>query len=504
MHSDQSLFDCLVAARRAPGIAMIPESLLCAIEALSPQAIVGRASRGAISDGVELDTETNTRRASRYLADEAPKAVEGDGGDDTTFRVAARVKDFGVSETVALELMLEHWNDNCAPPWEPTELEVKIRNAYRYGVLPAGVADPTAEFEPVDLRPTLTGPQLSRGKRLTLEFAGDIQPRFDRPEVVADLLDAEAVSVLYGPSNSGKTFLALDLALHVADGRDWFGRKVRQGGVLYLAAEGAEGVRRRFDAFVSHYRVERSSLPFALLPAAVNLLDKKARQALDETVDAFRSRFGVGPTLVVIDTLARAMPGADENSGEAMGSLIEAVDALRRATGGHVLLVHHTGKDKAKGARGHSSLRAAVDTEIEVGDRGVARVTKQRDKELGAPIGFTLEPLTIGHTVEGREVTSCVVKPRSVNASEEFEPVPPQPGTHAHTAFGVLRRLVAGEGEHAVVPGVVGPVVAVGGDRWREECSSAGLNDRAVRRARGDLQGRGLIGCDVTRVWLLP
>lgn len=96
-----------------------------------------------------VDTDRARRRAIDYLVNEAPKAVEGDAGDTTTYKVAARLKDFGCDLRTATELLIEHWNDGCSPPWRPEELQTKVENAYRYGVDPIGAAAPEAQFAPV-------------------------------------------------------------------------------------------------------------------------------------------------------------------------------------------------------------------------------------------------------------------------------------------------------------------------------------------------------------------
>ena len=91
-----------------------------------------------------------------------------------------------------------------------------------------------------------------------------------------------------------------------------------------------------------------------------------------------------------------------------MGAFIRNVDRIRSATKAHVLTVHHTGKDEARGSRGHSSLPAAVDTEIKVADKKII-TTKQRDMDKAAPIGFDVKTVEVGRDGSGRPVTSLVV-----------------------------------------------------------------------------------------------
>jgi hypothetical protein len=109
----------------------------------------GRAVEKGVQDEiVDVNPERAAARAKLYLESAAP-AIEGEGGDETTYKVAAKLKDFGVDPATALELMLEDWNERCEPPWAPEELRKKIDNAYQYGVNVPGVADPAADFKPI-------------------------------------------------------------------------------------------------------------------------------------------------------------------------------------------------------------------------------------------------------------------------------------------------------------------------------------------------------------------
>lgn len=241
----------------------------------------------------------------------------------------------------------------------------------------------------------------------------DATASLDADDFVEGVLTRGAMSVLYGESNCGKTFFALDLALHVAAGRRWRDREADQGFVLYLALEGTRGILNRVAAYKAEHGLDDAGLPFAIATISVNLLDPEADAgAVIATIKALAETMGVKPILIVVDTLARAMAGGNENAGEDMGALVINGDAIRRESGAHVMWIHHSGKDTAKGARGHSSLRAATDTEIEVvaltGAR-TATVTKQRDMECVGSFGFTLKVVDLGKNQRGKPVTSCVV-----------------------------------------------------------------------------------------------
>src|SRR5262249_54953770 len=120
-----------------------------------------------------------------------------------------------------------------------------------------------------------------------------------------------------------------------------------------------------------------------------------------------------GASIVVVDTLAQATPGANENAGEDMGRVLANCKAIRRATGATVLLIHHAGKDLSRGARGWSGLRAAADAEIEISrlddSNRLATITKQKDGTDGAKYPFKLAVVPLGEDADGEVIDSCVV-----------------------------------------------------------------------------------------------
>lgn len=232
-------------------------------------------------------------------------------------------------------------------------------------------------------------------------------------DFVENILTNGSMSVVYGPSNCGKTFFILDLALHVAWGVEWRGHEVDQGAIVYLSLEGAQGVRNRISAFRKHHGID--ALPFVAMPKPVDLLSSQADvSAVIQLVHHVAAETGLPVRMVIIDTLSRAMAGGNENSPEDMTALIGNCDRIRDETGSHLCVVHHSGKDEARGARGHSSLRAATDTELEIKrdpnlTRSTVRVAKQRDLEAADPFNFTLKSVALGVNRRGKDVTSCVV-----------------------------------------------------------------------------------------------
>lgn len=246
-------------------------------------------------------------------------------------------------------------------------------------------------------------------------WADDVGPMLETADFVTGFLCKGAMSVVYGPANCGKSFLALDLAFHVATGRKWFDREVEQGVAVYLALEGVSGITNRIAAIRQRHGDNSKHAPFAVIPASIDLVDGLDTKRLIETIKIIGNAAKAPIQLVVVDTLSRAFGGKDENHSTDMGMFVKSVGGIINETGAHVMLIHHSGKDVDKGARGHSLLRAAADTEVEVTrseQTGVvtARVTKQRDLPAEGEFGFTLMEVELGLDRRGRQVTSCVVE----------------------------------------------------------------------------------------------
>lgn len=213
------------------------------------------------------------------------------------------------------------------------------------------------------------------------------------------------LGVVYGASGTGKTFLMFDLAACIALGIPWRGNKVKQGNVLYICAEGAQFFRNRILAYEKHFNVE--NIPVHVMEGGANFL-KSAD--VNDVISAIKAWGNI--SVIIVDTYSRIMPGGDENSGVDAGRVVANCARITRETGAMIILVHHSGKDASKGARGHSSLRAAADFELEVIRNGDARsvtCSKMKDGEDGLEYGFKLILVPVGNDEDGDVVTSCVL-----------------------------------------------------------------------------------------------
>lgn len=263
-------------------------------------------------------------------------------------------------------------------------------------------------------------PEEGRKPRFQVEPLEQFVQRPAPSWIVKGVIPAADLIVLFGESGAGKSFMALDLAAAIARGTEWRGRRVRQGKVVYIAAEGAGGFRNRVVAYCREHQLEPAAVPISVIAGAPNLLQRE--DALDVAADIVQAG---GADLIIVDTFAQVTPGANENAAEDMGLALGHCRGLRRATGAPVLLVHHSGKDQARGARGWSGLKAAADAEIEVlrtpGGRFM-RTSKQKDGEDGLEWGFDLKVVSLGFDADGDEITSCVAVEAAVPVVRRIGP----------------------------------------------------------------------------------
>lgn len=247
-----------------------------------------------------------------------------------------------------------------------------------------------------------------RGRLLSRKELDMLTP----PEwIIPGILPGDAVSMIYGKEKIGKSLWEGDVALHVATGLDWHGHAVRQGPVVYVAAEGASGYLQRVRAWEAHHGLSaEDTAAFYLWPEPVNLYDTKSvREFLDELAAR-----GIRPVLIIIDTLGRSMDGAKENDNSDMNVIIGAADTIRRETGGAaVQFVHHSGNNGL--FRGASALRGGVAM--------YAKMTREGDTLTltcgGMKDAAPFEPITLTlHAVEGSLV------PVGENDTQHTQPAP--------------------------------------------------------------------------------
>jgi len=318
---------------------------------------------------------------------------------------------------------------------------------------------------------------------------------------VRGVLPAHGLASVYGPSGSGKSFLVLDAAAAIADGAEWFGYRVKRAPVVYCALEGEAGFRVRVAAW-EEAKGRRLPAGLRLVLQSFKLTDPQDVADLAAAV----LTAGAG-AVVILDTLNRAAPEADENASADMGRILEAAKELQRLTGGLVLVVHHTGKDATRGLRGHSSLFAALDAAVEVtreGDRREWKVAKAKDGQDGAGHPFRLDVVDLGEDDEGETVTSCVIAPDE-SPQDVTRSRLPKGGNQKVVldALGELLRKSATFGRAGAPP--VRPCVqlepAVEAIAPRLTCEPKRQKER-VRQALTGLTASGVVTCREGWLWL--
>lgn len=287
--------------------------------------------------------------------------------------------------------------------------------------LPAGgtpeklydLASKAEAFEPSEYK--------SRFGAVTWEHLDDAGPTHE--DLIKGVLTRGELSLLLGESQSGKSFVAIDISMCVARGIPWNNKKVRGGAVIYQAGESAVGVRRlRLPAYRQHYNVAQERLPFVLLQNPLDLYKSdEDTDALIEECLHWARRAPVPLELIVIDTFNKATPGANENDGKDMGTVLARCDRIRRQTGAHVMLVHHLNAGGTK-ARGHTSLYANVENVLlchikpdshDADGRKLREVVlaKQKDGEDGATFPFVLAGISIGVDADNDPKMGAIVVP---------------------------------------------------------------------------------------------
>jgi hypothetical protein len=248
----------------------------------------------------------------------------------------------------------------------------------------------------------------------------------DRPPPewqIEGVLPEHAFVNIYGDSASFKSFVALDMALSIATGTPWHDRPVKQGVVLYVLGEGQGSFATRMRAWMAHNGVEAPPEHFHAVLTPIGMGDAPAITALRDAIQARR----LAPAVIVIDTLARNFGSGDPDKTKDMGMFVAGVDALRHEFKAAAWVIHHSGKDKTKGARNSNALRAAVDVEIETDrfDQDMAvtlTCKKQKDAEEFQPMRLDLRAVEVVNKTTGEVASSLAVATAGISTLPRPKP----------------------------------------------------------------------------------
>ena len=300
--------------------------------------------------------------------------------------------------------------------------------------------------------------------------------------LINGVIPQKSFVALYAPPASFKSFIALDIAECIATGRAFLGNEItRKGAVLYIAGEGHGGIGSRIKALKTHHNTPENT-PVYFLRRQVNLRSSKTDlQSLVDAIDDLKAINDINFELIIIDTLARAFGGGNENASEDMGAFITAAGAIQGRYECGLLVVHHAGKDATKGLRGHSSLLGAVDTELEIiriegaqPPKGILHISKQKDGEDGQRIGFRMVEVssTSGGVVDfesGDSSLAVEADEEAINDRKESMKPPDKKGkgTNQKIALTSLHEAIAKFGEMQTINGMRNKCIKI--EQWRVE-----------------------------------
>ena len=355
---------------------------------------------------------------------------------------------------------------------------------------------------------------------LPLIWYAENQPFLSGNWLIKNVLPAEAFCTIIGHPGCGKSFLALDLALHIAAGMKWQDRKVIRGLVLYIAAEGQRGQQNRVEAWKRYY--EAQDVAFAMIPVAINLGARSEDLGkLYEVIEAACFIAGTPLVALVVDTLNRTFGGGDEN-GTDMSEYVANIGKVQETFRCTVIVVHHIPKNsETVSERGHGSLRGAIETSLVISadaESGIRTMLckKQKDAEDGWKMLFKLNVIELGEDEDGDPVTSCVVVPvLPENAPQQIQAGPRLTATQRQA----LNELAATiEAKPVGIPSDFPPDMrgrmrggrAGSRKEWQARWRAIAAGDKSAetaaatfRRAVTDLQNAGLVGAWNDFVWLV-
>lgn len=318
---------------------------------------------------------------------------------------------------------------------------------------------------------TNNGPRNEPHDEIQIHSLADLLARRQPSWLINGVLAQRSTSLLTAQHGNFKSFLALDMALCIATGREWHGHKVEKGAVLYIAAEGSDGLLQRALAWLEHHNISEYPDTFSCLPNSLALADFQKIKQLVARLKTIR------PILIVVDTLARCTPGLDENSSRDMGAFIQGVEDLSDATGAHVMVVHHNNKSGAY--RGSSAVPGAVDTcmsMVRKGNEVTLSTEKQRNAPLGEPHIFETKNVLFQHPKFHSEKLSSIVLVR-------IDAIPNVVGPHLTLLERkTLQALIDGAGQ-------LGATAA----EWKNFCKEDDVSTHKMPRTRGKLVDYGAV-----------
>ncbi|MFA0340051.1 AAA family ATPase [Vibrio breoganii] len=237
---------------------------------------------------------------------------------------------------------------------------------------------------------------------------------FDAPHpwLIKRFFPLNSFGVIFGKSDSLKSFLAIDVCCSIATGKKWNEHSTTKGAIVFIAAEGQMGISRRIKAWEQVNKLNADNV--FVLGHSVPIAEKTSRSDLLEAIKQIETSEQVKVNLVVFDTLSRCFTGS-ENCADSMNTFIRSCDEIRQKANTSVICIHHSGKDESKGSRGSSVLLGACDFEFQVKRAGKSKLTtfinkKQKDAEEAPELEFEFNTVDLGLLCEDNEPVTSLAR----------------------------------------------------------------------------------------------
>lgn len=366
------------------------------------------------------------------------------------------------------------------------------------GVGPTSTPVPTVEVPLTASSSSAAAPIDAVDAAIAREFGGplsstpyptlSLRDLWRRPSLewrIEGVIHTGACCVVFGPSRAGKSFIGRDWALAVAHGYPWAGHPTQQGPVLYIAAEGGDGLGDRFRAWFN-FNDGDDDAPLEILEDRPDLVAALAEGDLGRvvaTVREFVMRWGALPAVIFIDTLAKCFGIGDENSARDMGRFVANCETLSRISGTAVVVIHHSGKDASKGPRGSGALHAGFIATFEVrrqGQQVVVSGQKQKDGPELPEQAFEMIEVAWSDLKDRKPHSSCLLLPAGTVSVSGAAPAP----------------VVPAKPDAVAVLAAFGPLGLTGAD-WERQAKEAGIARSTFFEARKKAIAAGrVIECD--------
>lgn len=398
-------------------------------------------------------------------------------------------------------------NDNT-PPVDREQIGRMVENTIaKKAAKLAAADDPAPQEEPTE--PTAEAPKPKR-ERFELTWFDEIEEGKPKETIIKGTLGAGEFTTISGLPGTGKSVIVTDMACHIAAGMEWHGRKIRQGLVIYVAAERKKLTERRMMAFRKEHGV--ADVPLLVVGGRLDFTkgDLKDARDLIKAVQDAETITGQKCVWVIIDTLTRVFGAGDQNASKDMSRFVQSCDEILAATEAHVTAIHHSAWSGERG-KGAIDLDGAVDASFMVKkDNGRYRLVCDgtNDGEEGDILTFTMKSVELGKDEDGEPTTAPVVVPA---VEIKLKPASEAVKGHNGRALELLREIVARDGVDPESPGYPEGALVVSPETWRAavyddagETMAPSARNKRYNRARTDLLAEGIIGENATWIWIIP